>query len=190
MHEITSGATADTVTASDPAEGKQVAEGSKVRINVSKGPTPVTVPNVVGKSINDATAALNASGFKVNPTYVDSDSPQNQVIDQSPGQNQTAPPHSTIDVTVSNGPKSVGVPDVRTLDVGTAASQLQSMGFRVKFSYTTVTDPNQDQIVLDQNPESGQQAKPGSTVTLVVGKCPSSGCPAATTTETTTTTTP
>ncbi len=125
----------------------------------------------------------------MNPTYVDSDSPQNQVIDQSPGQNQTAPPHSTIDVTVSNGPKTVDVPDVRTLDVGTAASQLQGMGFRVKFSYTTVTDPNQDQIVLDQNPESGQQAKPGSTVTLIVGKCPSSGCPATTTTDTTTTTT-
>ena len=67
---------------------------------------------------------------------------------------------------------------------------LQGQGFRVKFSYTTVTDPAQDQIVLDQNPESGQPAKPGSTVTLVVGKCPSSGCPATTTTDTTTTTTP
>ena len=190
VHEITSGAAADTVTASDPPEGQQVAQGSKVRINVSKGPTPVTVPNVVGKSINDATAILNNSGFKVNPTYVDSDSPQNQVINQSPGQNQTAPPHSTIDVTVSNGPKTVNVPDVRTLDVGTASSQLQGLGFKVKFTNTIVTDPNQDQIVLDQNPESGQQAKPGSTVTLVVGHCPSSGCPAATTTDTTTTTTP
>ena len=186
VHEITSGAVADTVTASDPTVGKKVAEGSKVRINVSKGPTPVTVPNVVGESISQATSNLNNAGFKINPTYVKSDLPQNQVVGQSPGPGQ-APPHSTIDVTVSNGPQSVDVPDVRTLDVGAAASQLQSVGFRVKFSYTTVTDPNQDQIVLDQNPESGQQAKPGSTVTLVVGKCPSSGCPAATTTDTTTT---
>ena len=44
---------ADTVTASDPPAGTKVAEGSKVRINVSKGPTPVTVPNVVGEPIND-----------------------------------------------------------------------------------------------------------------------------------------
>jgi beta-lactam-binding protein with PASTA domain len=78
---------------------------------------------------------------------------------------------------------------VRTLDEGTAASTLQGQSFKVKFTYTTVTDPNQDQIVLDQSPEGGQQAKPGSVVTLVVGRCPSGGCPATTTTATTTPTT-
>ncbi len=81
------------------------------------------------------------------------------------------------------------MPDVRTLDVGSATSTLQSQNFKVKFTYTTVTDPNQDQIVLDQSPEGGQQAKPGSVVTLVVGRCPSGGCPATTTTAATTTTT-
>ena len=188
VHEITSGAPADTVTASDPPAGHDVAIGTKVRINVSKGPTPVTVPNVVGESIGQATSDLNGAGFKVNPTYVDSDSPANQVINQSPGKGAAAPPHSTVDVTVSNGPKTVAVPDVRTLDVGTAAAQLQQMGFKVKFNYQSVTDPSEDQIVLDQSPASGQQAKPGTTVTLTVGRCPSSGCPAPTTVETTTTT--
>ena len=189
VHEITSGAAADTVTASDPPAGQQVTVGTKVRINVSKGPTPVTVPNVVGESIGQATSDLNKAGFKVNPTYVQSNQPQNQVVSQSPGPGQ-APPHSTIDVTVSNGPQSVNVPDVRTLDVGTATSQLQALGLRVKFQYTPVSDPNQDEIVLDQNPESGQQAKPNSTVTLIVGRCPSSGCVAATTTTQTTTPSP
>jgi len=189
VHEITSGATADTVTASDPPAGQQVAQGTKVRINVSKGPTPVTVPNVVGETINKATSDLNARGFKVNPTYVASNVPQNQVVSQTPGPGP-APPHSTIDLTISQGPQSVNVPDERTLDVGTATSQLENVGFKVKFSYVAVTDPNQDEIVLDQNPESGNQAKPGSTVTLIVGRCPSSGCQATTTTGTTTTTTP
>jgi eukaryotic-like serine/threonine-protein kinase len=190
VHEIVSGATADTVTASDPPPGQQVAVGTKVRINVSKGPTPVTVPNVVGESIDKATKDLQASGFKVNPTYVDSNVPQNQVVSQSPGPG-SAPPHSTIDLSVSNGPSTVSVPDVRTLDVGTATSTLQGQGFRVKFTYTTVSDPNSDQIVLDQFPESGHDAKPGSTVTLTVGKCPSTGCSSTgTTTDTTTTTTP
>jgi eukaryotic-like serine/threonine-protein kinase len=188
VHEITSSAPADTVTASDPPAGHDVAQGTKVRINVSKGPTPVTVPSVQGESIDKATADLNNAGFKVNPTYVQSDLPQNQVISQSPSGGQAAPPHSTVDVTVSKGPSTVGVPDVRTLDVGTAASTLQGQGFKVKFTYQPVSDPAQDQIVLDQSPGSGQQVKPGSTVTLTVGRCPSSGCPAATTTETTTTT--
>ncbi len=192
VHEITSGQPADTVTASDPKAGTQVVTGRKVRINVSKGPTPITVPGVVGEMIGQATASLNNAGFKVNPTYVDSDQPQNTVINQSPAQNEQAAKGSTVSLTVSNGPKTVAVPDVRTLDAGSASSTLQNQGFRVRFTYTSVTDPNEDQIVLDQNPEGGQQAKPGSIVTLTVGRCPSTGCTATTTTttEATTTTTP
>ena len=192
VHEVQSGSPADTITASDPKAGTQVSAGTKVRINVSKGPTPITVPGVVGESISQATADLNAAGFKVNPTYVESNSPQNQVVNQSPGQNEHAAKGSTVSLTVSNGPKTVAVPDVRTLDVGTATAQLQGENFKVKVAYTTVTDPNSDGIVLDQNPEGDQQAKPGSTVTLDVGRCPQGGCTAATTTttETTTSTTP
>jgi eukaryotic-like serine/threonine-protein kinase len=187
VHDVTSPLPADEVTASDPKAGTQVVSGTKVRINVSSGPTTTTVPNVVGKSLSDATATLNAAGFKVSPTFVESDQPQNQVVSYSPSQ---AAKGSTIALTVSNGPKTIAVPDVRTLDVGTATSTLQNVGFKVKFTSTTVTDPNQDQIVLDQNPESPKQLAPGSTVTLNVGHCPSSGCPATTTTDTTTTTTP
>jgi eukaryotic-like serine/threonine-protein kinase len=190
VHSVQSGKPADTVTASDPKEGTMVPAGTKVRINVSKGPTPVTVPGVVGQSISEATAKLNQAGFKVNPTYVASDQPQNTVVNQTPGQNAQAAKGSTVALSVSNGPKTVAVPDVRTLDVGTATSMLQSQNFKVKFTYTTVTDPNQDQIVLDQSPEGGGQAKPGSVVTLVIGRCPSGGCPAPpTTTDTSTTTT-
>ena len=188
LHEIPSAQPADTVTASDPKEGTQVVTGSKVRINVSKGPTPVTVPGVVGETIGQATGALNQAGFKVNPTYVDSDQPQNTVINQTPAQNETAAKGSTVSLTISNGPKTVAVPDVRTLDAGSAASTLQNQGFRVKFTSTPVTDPNQDQIVLDQSPEGGQQAKPGSVVTLDVGRCPTGGCSVTTTTPTTTAT--
>jgi eukaryotic-like serine/threonine-protein kinase len=190
VHEVQSSLPADQITASDPKSGTQVPAGTKVRINVSKGPTPITVPGVVGESISQATSDLNAAGFKVNPTYVDSNQPQNTVVNQSPGQNEHAAKGSTVSLTVSNGPKTVAVPDVRTLDVGSATSTLQGQNFKVKFTYTTVTDPNQDQIVLDQSPEGGQQAKPGSVVTLVVGRCPQGGCPATTTSETTTSTTP
>jgi eukaryotic-like serine/threonine-protein kinase len=183
VHSVQSNVPVGEVTASDPKDGTQVVVGTKVRINVSSGPATIQVPYVVGKQLADATTTLNAAGFKVNPTYVDSPQPQNQVVNQSERQ---AAKGATIALTVSNGPKTVAVPDVRTLDVGTATSELQAQGFKVKFTYTDVTDPNSDQIVLDQNPEGAQQAKPGSQVTLVVGRCPQSGCQAATTTTTTT----
>src|SRR5438874_1876698 len=150
VHDNASSLPADEVTASDPKAGTQVVTGTKVRINVSSGPTTAPVPNVVGKSLSEATSTLNAAGFKVSPTFVESDQPQNQVVNQSPSE---AAQGSTIALTVSKGPKTVAVPDVRTLDVGSATSTLQDQGFKVKFTYTTVTDPNQDQIVLDQSPE-------------------------------------
>src|SRR5437868_8281053 len=114
VHSVQSGQPADEVTASDPKAGTQVVAGTKVRINVSSGPATVQVPAVVGKSLADATTQLNAAGFKVNPTYVDSDKPQNEVVNESPSE---AAKGSTIALTVSNGPKTADVPDVRTLDV-------------------------------------------------------------------------
>ena len=75
---------AGQVTAQDPAAGTKQPEGSSVRINVSKGPTPVSVPSVVGEPIATATSALQALGFKVSPQFVDSSEPANNVISQSP----------------------------------------------------------------------------------------------------------
>jgi serine/threonine-protein kinase len=43
--------------------------GSKVTVNVSLGPQPVTVPNLVGQSVAAATAALQALGLKVGGPY-------------------------------------------------------------------------------------------------------------------------
>jgi beta-lactam-binding protein with PASTA domain len=48
-----------------------------------------------------------------------------------------------------------------------------------------VTDPNLDGSVLSQAPEGGNQAKPGTTVTLNVGQLAQG--PPTTTTDTTTT---
>ena len=65
-------------------------------------------------------------------------------------------------------------------DEDTATSTLENSGFKVKVQKQPTTDPSQDGIVLDQDPVGGSSAKPGSTVTIFVGKA--SGPPATTTT--------
>ena len=62
-----------TVTAQSPAAGTVVVEGTQVRINVSKGPKPVTVPNVVGLPYDQAASELQRAGFGVSRIDVDSD---------------------------------------------------------------------------------------------------------------------
>ena len=52
-----------TVTGQFPQPGTVVLEGTRVRINVSRGPAPVTVPNVIGFPYEDAAAEIQRAGF-------------------------------------------------------------------------------------------------------------------------------
>jgi eukaryotic-like serine/threonine-protein kinase len=186
VHPVASNKPSGTITAQDPPPGKKVPEGTKVRINVSKGPTPVLVPDVRGQPIASATSTLQGVGFNVSVTYVNSNQPQNTVTDQTPAGGNTAAKGSAINLSVSNGPSQLQVPTVTGLDYGAATQTLQNSNFRSRIVYVTVSDPNSDGIVQSQSPQGGTMAKPGSVVTLNVGRFPSG----TTSTTTTTTTTP
>ena len=149
---------------------------------------PVSVPSVVGDSLATATTALHNAGFNVNPTYQDSNAPQNQVIHQNPSSGSPEPKGSTVDVTVSNGPPQVSVPDVVGYTSQQAVQALEAAGFKVSQQTLAVSDPSQNNIVQEQNPAGGSQAPKESTVTITVGV--SSGPPPPPGGTTTTSTTP
>ncbi|MDQ1011312.1 beta-lactam-binding protein with PASTA domain/serine/threonine protein kinase [Streptomyces sp. V4I23] len=56
---------AGAVARQSAAEGTRLAAGDTITLTVSKGPRMVEVPDVVGDSIEDATADLEAAGFVV-----------------------------------------------------------------------------------------------------------------------------
>ncbi|NWF30324.1 Stk1 family PASTA domain-containing Ser/Thr kinase [Streptomyces sp. PKU-EA00015] len=56
---------AGAVARQSAAEGTRLAAGDTVTLTVSKGPRMIEVPDVVGDSIDDATADLEAAGFVV-----------------------------------------------------------------------------------------------------------------------------
>jgi len=166
---IVPGNTKDQVTATDPAAGESVPKGTKVRVNVMSGPAIGTVPNVVGESVGQATAALNSAGFNYKLDYVDSNAPQNQVVHQTPGPDSTATKGTTVTLEVSKGPPQVTVPDVVGYTSQQAVQALQAQGFVVNQQYQS-TDASQDNIVQQQNPAGNSQATKGSTVTIVIGQ--------------------
>ncbi len=158
----------DTVVAQDPPAGKVVEKGSDVRVNYSSGPASVTVPSVIGLPFDQANTALQNQGFSVSRRDVDSEEAKGIVVDQSPS--GSAPKGSTIQLSVSKGPKESSVPDVTSQDEASARSTLESAGFKVKVQHQDVTDPGLVGIVLSQNPTGNSTAKQGSTVTIVVGQ--------------------
>jgi eukaryotic-like serine/threonine-protein kinase len=159
---------ADTVVAQDPHGGVVVVAGSRVRINISKGPKQVVLPSVVGYSYDQASAQLQAAGFGVKRTDADSTQPADQVIDQSPTGNALVTQGTTITLTVSKGPPTAQVPDVTNQDVDTAKATLVAAHFKVKVLSTDTQDPTQDNRVVAQDPAGLTDAKPGSVVTITV----------------------
>jgi serine/threonine-protein kinase len=160
----------DQVLRQSPNGGTSVDQGSTVTMQVSKGPQPIAVPNVVGESFSTANSQLQAAGFAVLKHMVDSSQPVNTVVATHPPANTSQPPGTTITLDVSKGPTTTAVPDVTSQAQQDAISTLRAAGFNVRVVAQDTSDPTQDGLVLNQNPQGGTQAKPGQTVTIVVGR--------------------
>jgi eukaryotic-like serine/threonine-protein kinase len=161
---------AGTVVAQDPRGGRIVNQGSIVHINVSKGLQPLQVPDVRGQLFDNAAGQLQGAGFAVARQNVDSSQPKDTVIDQDPRGGSSLSRGGTVTLFVSKGPKQATIPDVTSQDEASARQVLEQSGFSVDVQQQDVTDPNQDGIVLSQDPVGGTKAKPGTTVTIVVGR--------------------
>ncbi|MBW3668261.1 MAG: PASTA domain-containing protein [Actinobacteria bacterium] len=60
---------AGKVVSTAPAAETPVARGARITVNVSKGPEQVPVPNVVGRTIAEARAAIEAAGLQVDGVF-------------------------------------------------------------------------------------------------------------------------
>lgn len=91
---------AGQVAQQSPANGRQAAEGDTVTLTLSKGPEMIEVPDVVGDSVDDAKAALEAAGFQVDEDRgllgLFGDTVKRQSVDGG----ETAPKGSTITITI------------------------------------------------------------------------------------------
>ena len=93
-----------------PAIGTEVKEGDTITVVVSTGPEnkKKLVPNVIEKTEEEATKALNEAGFKVSIAYKEDDRVEKgKVISQSIAGGNEAETGKTIVLSVSKGPKPV-----------------------------------------------------------------------------------
>jgi serine/threonine-protein kinase len=159
------------VVAQDPPAGEIVDEGTTVLLSVSKGQETVPVPDVLNQTEDSARSELEAAGFGVQVVNAPSDTtPEGFVSAQSPDPGTDAAKGSTVTITVSTGPSSATVPNVVGKDKNEAKQELQAAGFKVDMQEVPVSDPTQNNVVQDQDPEGGSSAPKGSTVTIFVGK--------------------
>jgi serine/threonine-protein kinase len=90
-----------TVLSQNPASGK-AARGSTVTLTVAIEPKQIAVPDVVGRSQNQATKTLSGEGFEVGVEEVAVDTPDDDgvVQKQSPAGDKKVDRGSTVTITV------------------------------------------------------------------------------------------
>jgi serine/threonine-protein kinase len=160
---------------SSPQEGNNVPANTLVTLFVSAGQAPIAVPSVVGQQQNQAEATLQAKGFNVDvKTDATSSAPAGQVISQNPS-GGTAPPNSTVTITVSGG--AVTVPPVVGDSQATATQILTTAGFQVSVQNGSGPADVANGTVFSQNPAANGTATKGATVTIFVQSGQSASAP-------------
>jgi eukaryotic-like serine/threonine-protein kinase len=161
----------DTVAAGrvieqSPEAGTRHEVGRSVRITVSRGRTPVAVPDVGGLAESEATAILQAANLSVRVVEeFSTEVPRGQVISQQPAAEATVREGGTVTIVVSKGPRRFPMPNVVGADTASAQAQLQGVGLEVR----VVTVPNSPgQQVVSQQPDAGTTVEQGQQVTIYV----------------------
>jgi eukaryotic-like serine/threonine-protein kinase len=148
-----------------PDGGTQADESSTVTLSVSAGQDTVPVPDVVGKTQEEADNILSDAGFVVVPQQEENDAPPGQVFEQSPSANSPAAPESTVTIKVSSGPGTQPLPDVTGRSEADARSALE--GFSIQTRQEASNDVPAGNVIRTE-PAANTQVAPGSQVTLVL----------------------
>ncbi|GAV23720.1 protein kinase domain-containing protein [Carboxydothermus pertinax] len=113
---------AGTVIEQDPEPNTEIEKGSKIKLILSKGAKPawVTVPDLLGKQIEEARKALQQSKLVLDDSIKEVDSIDyfaGQIVSQAPSPGSLVEEGSKIKVTVSRGPGPVRKSVLVTLEI-------------------------------------------------------------------------
>ena len=164
------------IISQDPQDGKTVEKNTTIEVIISSGSAgnsenAVDIPNVVGQSETDASAALTAKGFNVTKTTSYSSSvAEGYVISQIPNGDTQGKEGDTITLEISLGSEKITVPDVST----SYKSEEQAKELLSQFNVSTATKYSDRDagIVIGQSLAAGTQADPGASITITVSLGP------------------
>ena len=117
---------ANVVVAQTPGPSRKLAKGETVRLNISKGPEAVAVPDVVGRTAADALSTLQAQAFKPRIVGVPSLEPAGQVVAQGPKAGAKARPGVAVRLNVSDGKQALTGKDGAPTTTATATTNQET----------------------------------------------------------------
>lgn len=163
------------IVSQSPIAKTKVKKGSKIKVNISKGKKAGLVPELIGKTYNDAdiSATLSQYGFVLgNVTYDESEKyDEGIIINQTPSAGSTSRAGSAINIVVSKGKKEKSkVPTLTGLTADQAVQALNKEGLQVgDISYEESNVYGKD-FVMWQQYSAGTELKKGTSVSIKISK--------------------
>ena len=133
----------------------------------------VTVPSVVGSTLDDAARRLERVGLRgrQSGTRPSAGSPAGTIVEQSPIGGSIARPAAVISLVVSSGQRAEAVPDVAGMSRRDAERAIEDAGFAVG-AVTPRSSDSPRGTVLETSPAGGSKATPPGPIALVVSSGP------------------
>jgi beta-lactam-binding protein with PASTA domain len=193
----TDDAKSGTVLGQSPAAGEKADDGSAVSIEVAVATGRAKVPNVIGKTLAEASKILSEAGFTLAPPETPPVNPDKDTIGQQVPLPDTVESKTTPVTVVFNPPEAPGtgknggkknggktgtdgappvivagkieVPDFDGVPASKAVEQLTKLGLTPKLTEEFSPDAKDGELV-HQDPEHGTKVGKGSEVKLVYSK--------------------
>ena len=162
------------IISQDPAyqENYTIKEHSEISVVISKGTETVKVPDVVGKTREEAEKLLKDAGLVAEITEENDEKVEaGIVLSQDIEDGETVNKGSTVKLVVSKGSGivNVEVPSV----VGRTEQEARNLLTEAGLKVNVVNDEDEsknDGVVLRQSREAGTEVQEGTTITITVNK--------------------
>lgn len=160
---------AGRVISMNPEAGTEVKENRNIRLVVSKGAGDISLPDLVGLSLEDAKKALNNLGLSIGnvETIEDSSKPEG-VVGQSPSAFEKLSKGSSVNLIVNKkAEKSISMPKLVGLTIKDARSILGDLNLSIG---SVNGDSDEGAVITDQSPAAGSAVGKGDAVTVAATK--------------------
>ncbi|MFN7171771.1 MAG: PASTA domain-containing protein [Fimbriimonadaceae bacterium] len=137
-------------------------------------PRKVTIPNVTGSTLAEATNVLESTGFRVTVTSREPSEQfkVNQVIESNPRAGDSLAMGSTIGLVVSTGSKFVVVPNLRGRTYDEARQILEEIYLTISEPVTRERSSEPHGTVITQNPAPGSKLAQQQSVRITISRGP------------------
>ena len=165
---------AGRVTRQNPANGAKGQEGDVIKVEVSSGSGYAIVPDLTGRTIQEASLMLSEENLSVGNVGYDptSDQPEGQIIRQEPAVDTRLSELEAVDIWISgNETQQIEMPSLVGKSTDTVIKMLNSSGFeKVWIRLVQPKEGEAEETVQQQSPAANMSAGKNTLVELWINR--------------------